>query len=76
LVGLLAKHSPNVRTALRSIVTYEHLHVQGAMKTLDETGRLATFSYVICEPDAEATDQLVPIINRAHVAARRLIAKG
>jgi len=58
LIGLLAQHSPDVRTALRSIVSYVHLHIQGAATILEESGKFAIFSYEICDPRAEATDQL------------------
>jgi len=58
LIGLLAKYSPNVGTALRSIVRYVHLHIQGAAMTLEESGSVAILSYEIHDPDAEATDQL------------------
>jgi len=58
LIGLLAKHSPDVRTALRSIVSYVHLHIQGAVTTLEEYGTSACLSYEIRDPGAEATDQV------------------
>jgi AraC-like DNA-binding protein len=58
LIGQMAKNSPNVETALRSIIRYVHLHIEGAAMTLEESGRLAILSYEIHDPRAEATDQL------------------
>jgi len=57
-IGLLAKCAPDVGTALRRLVRYLHLHIRGAVTTLEESGKLAIFSYEIQEPDAEATDQI------------------
>jgi AraC-like DNA-binding protein len=57
LLGLLAKYSPDVGTALRGLVRYGHLHVRGARVTLAEEGKLATFGYDIYEPQLTASDQ-------------------
>jgi AraC-like DNA-binding protein len=57
-VGLLAKYAPDVGTALRSIVRYLHLHIRGAVSTLEESGESAIFGYEIYAPGAEATDQI------------------
>jgi AraC-like DNA-binding protein len=57
-VGLLAKCAPDVGTALRGLVRYMHLHIRGAVTSLEDSGRLAIFSYEICDPGAEATDQI------------------
>jgi hypothetical protein len=58
LVGLLTKCAPDLRTALRSLVRYMHLHVRGAVTTLEEGGRFAIFSYRIYDPGAVATDHI------------------
>jgi AraC-like DNA-binding protein len=58
LVGLLVKYSPDVRTALRSLVRYMHLHIHGAVATFEESGKYAIFGYEIYAADAEATDQI------------------
>jgi len=58
LVGLLVKYSPDVGTALRSLVRYTHLHVRGAVTTLTVEDDLATLGYVIYEPRVEAADQV------------------
>jgi AraC-like DNA-binding protein len=58
LVGLLAKYSPDVGSALRSVVRYLHLNVRGAVASLDVVGKTAMFRYEIYQTDAEATDQI------------------
>jgi AraC-like DNA-binding protein len=58
LVGLLAKYSPDVRTALRSLVSFLHLHVRGATTRLETGPDSASLSYEIYQPGAEATDQI------------------
>ena len=58
LVGLLVKYSPDVGTALRSLVQYLHLHVRGAVTTLVVDGNLALLDYEICQPGVEAIDQV------------------
>ena len=45
LVGLLVKYSPDVGTALRSLVRYFHLHARGAAVTLTVDGDAATLGY-------------------------------
>jgi len=54
---LLAKYSPDVGKALRSLVHYLHLHVRGAATTLAVDGNSAVLSYEIHQSQAEATDQ-------------------
>jgi AraC-like DNA-binding protein len=58
LVGLLAKYSPDVGTALRQIVRYLHLHVRGAAPTLAVDGPTAVLSFDIYLPHTEANDQV------------------
>jgi AraC-like DNA-binding protein len=57
-VGLLVKHSPDVRTALRTVVRYMYLHIRGAMTSFEESGKFAIFGYEIHARGAEATDQI------------------
>jgi len=57
LVGLLAKYSTDVRTALQRLVRFLHLHVRGAGAALSVAGTLATLRYDIHQP-VEAVDQL------------------
>jgi len=58
LVGLLAKYSPNVGSALRSLVRYMHLHVRGATTTLSVGSDLATLEYQIYQTRAMGNDQV------------------
>jgi AraC-like DNA-binding protein len=58
IVGLLAKHSPDVGTALRSLVRYLHLHGGGALPTLSQEGGVTLFGHHICQPDVPAADQV------------------
>jgi len=58
LVGLLAKHAPDVGSALRSLVQGLHLHVRGAATNLEVNGGWAVMSYRIYQPNVEATDQV------------------
>jgi len=58
LVGLLVKYSPDVGTALSSLVRYLDLHVRGAATTLAADDDVAMLSYEIHQPRVEATDQL------------------
>jgi AraC-like DNA-binding protein len=57
-MGLLVKYSPDVGTALRSLVRYMHLHVRGATTSLDVNGGSAMLTYEIHEPGVEAVDQV------------------
>jgi AraC-like DNA-binding protein len=58
LIGLLAKQSPDAGAALRSLVRYVYLHIQGAATNLEVCDRLAILTYEIQDPGAEATDQI------------------
>lgn len=57
MVGLLVKYSPDVGTALRNLVRCMHLHVRGAVTSLETGGNTASLSYEIYQPGVEATDQ-------------------
>jgi len=57
LVGLLVKYSPDVGTALRSVVRYLHLHVRGAATTLAVQDGSATFAYRVQLPYYEGIEQ-------------------
>jgi AraC-like DNA-binding protein len=57
-VGFLVQHSPDLGTALRSLVRYLHLHVRGAAPSLAVNGGAAVLSYDIHQPQVEATDQI------------------
>ena len=58
LVGLLVKYSPDVETALRSLVRYTFLHVRGAATSLAVDGDMVMLSYEVHQPLAEVTDQV------------------
>jgi len=57
-VGLLAKYSPNVDSALRSLMRYMHLHVRGATTTLAVDSGLAVLEYQIYQTRAPGNDQV------------------
>lgn len=58
VVGLLAKHSPDVESALQSIVRFMHLHVRGASATLTTDSGLAVLEYQIYQARALGNDQV------------------
>lgn len=58
IVGLLAKYSTDVGTALQRLVRFLHLHVRGAGVAVSVADDLATFRYDILQPDIEGVDQL------------------
>jgi AraC-like DNA-binding protein len=58
LVGLLAKYSPNVGTALRNFVRFFRLHNRGGVLNLDVLGSSAILDFAIIQPRVEATDQV------------------
>jgi AraC-like DNA-binding protein len=58
LVGLLVKYSTDVGTALRSLVRYRHLHVRGAVATLEVEDGWVTLGYATVLQEAEGNDQV------------------
>ena len=58
LPGLLAQHSPDVRTALNNLVRYFHLHTRGSMLTLHENRGIATLSYHIRQFKSQGNDEI------------------
>jgi AraC-like DNA-binding protein len=58
LVGLLARYSPDVGTALRRLGEYMYLHHGGTLTTVKAEGDTATMSYAIHQPNVESTDQI------------------
>lgn len=58
LVGSLVKYSPDVGTALRSLVRFFHFHTRGAKATLAVEGQLAYFGYQFEQPGTKGTDQV------------------
>jgi AraC-like DNA-binding protein len=58
LIGLLAKYSPDVESALRSLVRHFELHMRGAVVTFSAEGRSAMLGFETFVPGAEANDQV------------------
>ena len=58
LVGLLAKFSTDVESALHSLSRYMHLHVRGANVSLAMDSNLAVLEYQIYQPRAQGNDQV------------------
>lgn len=57
IVGLMAKHSPDVGTALRRLVQHFHLHAHGVEIGLAVDGGRALFTYAIVERAIAGVDQ-------------------
>lgn len=57
-LGLLMKYSPDVASALRSLVRHLHLHGRGGAATLAAHGDTAMLGYQIHLPQSVATDQI------------------
>lgn len=58
MVGLLIQQSPDIATALRSLVRYMHLHVRGAVVYLEEEDDMAFLGYGIIQPGVAAREQI------------------
>lgn len=58
LVGLLAKYSPDVGSALDSLVRFMHLHVRGATTTLYVGPEQAELEYQIYQAGAQGNEQV------------------
>jgi AraC-like DNA-binding protein len=58
LLGLLANHSVDVASALRSLVGPLHLHVRGAVMGIETDDDVVTLTYDIYQPDVEGADQV------------------
>jgi AraC-like DNA-binding protein len=58
LLGRLVQSTPDVGTALRSLVRYSLAHVRGAVITLEVYGASARLGYASVHPEVEATDQI------------------
>lgn len=57
IVGLLARHAPDVGTALQRLIRHFHLHAQGVEIGLAIDGGRALFSYAISDDGVEGIDQ-------------------
>lgn len=57
-VGLLARCSPEVGSALRNLIKHLHHHDQGAVPSLSVNGNTALLGYAIYEAEVPASDQI------------------
>jgi AraC-like DNA-binding protein len=58
MVGLLARSSPDVGSALRNLIKHLHHHDQGAVPNLSFKGNTALLGYAIYETEVPASDQI------------------
>ncbi len=58
LLGMLMRYSPDVETALRSLIDHFHFQVRGAGIKLDQYGSKAVLSWHPYEPGVPAGDQI------------------
>ncbi len=58
VVGLLAKYSVDVESALHSLVRFMHLHVRGARVTLTTDSGLAVLEYQVYQAGVQGNDQV------------------
>lgn len=58
IVGLLARHAPDVGTALRRLIRHFHLQAQGVEIGLTVDGGRAVFSYAIADEGIAGIDQV------------------
>lgn len=58
LLGLLMKYSPDVGSALSSLVRHLHLHGRGGATTLSVDRDLATLGFQVYLPECESNDQV------------------
>lgn len=70
LVGFLVQHSPDVRSALRSLVTHLQLHDRGAVPTLSVQGGTVTMGYAVYQKNVESQEQ---IYDGAMAVARNIM---
>jgi len=58
IAGFLLTSAPDVNSALNSLRKFLGLHDQGGVVTLNTSGKITLFGYVINQPGAEAVDQI------------------
>lgn len=56
--GFLTQQSPDVATALETLVRYAHLHVRGAVLYLEQENDSVFLGYSITQPGVQAADQI------------------
>jgi len=57
LVGMLMRTSPDVEAALRGLISFLHLHSQGAVMTLKIDGDVAILTYDTLDPGLDTSGQ-------------------
>jgi AraC-like DNA-binding protein len=57
-LGGLARHAPDLGTALRNIILYLHVHDRGAVPSLWVSGDRAMVGYTIYQPGVPGTEQI------------------
>lgn len=60
-VGYLVQSAPDLRTALRELSAYLHVHDGGAVVTLSEDKPVATLGYAILSDGVEGAEQLLDV---------------
>ncbi len=58
LVGLVTRYSPDVRTALKRLTVYIHLHHGGTTTAVTLEGQTVTLSYDVYQANVPAADQI------------------
>jgi hypothetical protein len=58
MVGMLVRHSPTLKHALRNLILHLHLHDRGAVPSLSLSDGEARLSYTIYQPGVAATGQI------------------
>lgn len=58
LVGFLIQHSPDVDTALLSLVRFAHIHVRGAVIHMEKENDSVFLGYSIYQPGVKAREQI------------------
>ncbi len=71
VLGHLALHSPDVGTALRSLILRLHQHDRGAVPTLSVDGSHAVLAYWIYQPGVEGTDQICDLASAVNFKLMR-----
>ncbi len=67
LLGALAQHCADVRTALAQMVTHMHVQDTGAVATLTQSGGVAALTYRLRSPDIVGAEQIYHVSIAASV---------
>jgi len=58
VAGFLVRSAPDVASALHDLLTNLDLHDEGGTLTLVTTGEVGMLGYAVCQPDAQALEQI------------------